>query len=256
MNPFALVRRIAFELSNRCPLADRHTRCPAHLKRRDPPQNIPAGVVWSVLDGFKENVPGYSGLIYFHLYNEPLADPRLFDFVRLAARTLPHSTIQITTNGWNYDQTIHDELAAAGVKVVRFSIYSNEDLKRFRALKKNRIRTVIVPTTNPKFFAADPDSAWVHVLRQDIPDVYSPGPPSKIPGRCLAPFKQLCISSTGEVILCCMDWKRSVTFGNLVKNGGAIATVLNSPAMAEAYRNNSAGRRNFKVCERCVHRDK
>lgn len=257
MNPFQEIRRIAFELSNRCVLAERHTRCPAHQTRGDPPQNLPYGIVWAVLDAMKTNVPGYRGFIYFHLYNEPLADPRLFEFVRLAARLLPSSLIQITTNGWNYDQTIHDELAVAGVRVVRFSVYSKRDEERFLKLKKNRIRTVISTTKTPGFRDASEEDAWKFVLRKDIPDVYSTAPPiaAKTRARCLAPYKELCVTSSGEVALCCMDWKRSVTFGNLIKNGGALDVILRSPAMMEAYQNNRAGNRNFRICERCSHRD-
>jgi len=254
MNPYPAIQRIAFELSNRCVLAERHTRCPAHQKIQDPPQNVPAGVVWAVLDTIRTNVPVFSGYVYFHLYNEPMMDPRLFEFVRLAKRSLPHSMIQITTNAWNYDQTLHDELAAAGARIVRFSIYSKRDLDRLKKIRPNKMKTVYSVTQTPGFLQASEEEAWKFVLRKDIPAVYS-GPRKKARIRCLAPYKQLCITSSGEVALCCMDWQRSVTFGNLVKNGGSLDTVLRSPAMTEAYADLRAGNRKFNVCGGCSHRD-
>jgi hypothetical protein len=260
MNAFAEVRRIAFELSNRCVLAEKHLKCPAHLKIHDAVRNLPARAVQGVLEEFRKNVPSFAGFLYFHLYNEPTADPRLMEFVRLASRSLPRALIQITTNGWNYDQTIHDELKAAGVRAVRFSVYSRHDYERLAKISANGVRITFSTTPkdaakNPEFWKADEDAAWRHVLRSDIPSVYGDAPISPVIGRCLAPYRELCVTSSGDVGLCCMDWKRSVTFGNVLEAGVTISSILHSPPMENAYLNLREGRRIFPVCRRCRHLD-
>jgi hypothetical protein len=258
MNPFLEIKRIAFELSNRCVYAERHEKCPAHEKLAEPTRNLPALTFKHVLERVKAKAPGYSGLIYFHLFNEPLGDPRLFEFVRHASRSLPAATIQITTNGWIYDQVIHDELAWAGVRVVRFSIYSKGEYERLSKLRPNGIKVLYSTTPkdrakNPEFWGAPECDAWKHILRDDIPKVYEGQDRKKADGRCLAPYQQLCISSSAEVVLCCMDWRRTVAFGSLRES--SLDEILNSPNMKQAAVDLRRGAAGYDVCRRCVHHE-
>jgi phosphatidylglycerophosphate synthase len=43
---------------------------------------------------------GFDGVIAFHIYNEPLIDPRLFSFIEYARRICPQGRILILTNGF------------------------------------------------------------------------------------------------------------------------------------------------------------
>ena len=240
---FAEIHRIAFELSNRCVHAHEHSLCPAHLKRSDPPANLPRVAVEKVLSSMKENVPAYGGAIYFHNYNEPLADPRLMDFVRRARAVLPRCRIWITTSGWNLDQVLLGELQEAGVNDVKVSVYSPEAMARVRALR---------PPAGLKLrHKPGVPSSWRQVLRPEYIRVYDEGPTYS--GRCKQPYKELTIAHTGDVALCCADWKRTVTFGNVLIL--PFAEIIQSDKMAHAAASLKAGRRIFKVCTRCAHAD-
>lgn len=243
-DPFSAVQRVALELSNRCVYAAEHALCPAHRKREEAPSNLPGSVVEHVVNTLALRRPGFAGFFYFHLYNEPLADPRLIGFVGLVRKRLPAAVVQITTSGWNLDQVLLDELAVAGARAVRVSIYSATDLARIRKLR---------PRAGLKLIFSDKDpGTWKNVLRPDIPAVYE-GPARNLFGRCRAPLRQLCVSSTGEVILCCQDWARTVVFGNL--RTVSLEEVLRSDPVINAYLALSKGGRIYDPCKRCRHTD-
>lgn len=243
-NPYAGIQRVAFELSNRCVNAKEHARCPAHLKVGDPPANLPARHVSHVLETMRKNVPGFKGFVYFHLYNEPLADPRLLGFVGLASAALPYALIQITTSGWNLDQTLLDELAAAGARAVRVSIYDKVTLDRVKGLRQPKGLKLIHDAKAPE--------DWRGTLRKDIPAVYD-AVSTATGKRCRAPLRQLCIGHDGQVLLCCQDWARTVTFGSLNKQ--SLDDILHQDSVVIAYTNLSKGNRLYDVCKGCPHVD-
>jgi hypothetical protein len=243
-NPYAGIQRVAFELSNRCVNAKEHARCPAHLRVDDAPANLPARHVSHVLETFHANIPGFKGFVYFHLYNEPLADPRLLGFVGLTSAALPRALIQITTSGWNLDQVLLDELAKAGARAVRVSIYDKATLNRAYQLREPKGLKLIHDKSAP----AD----WRGTLRTDIPAVYETAP--TVTGkRCRAPLRQLCVGYDGRVLLCCQDWARTITFGSLDKS--TLDAILYQDSVAIAYTNLSKGNRLYDVCKRCPHVD-
>lgn len=242
--PFAAVQRVAFELSNRCVNAKEHLRCPAHTKLGDEPANLASRHVEHVLTTFQARIPEFRGFVYFHLYNEPLADPRLIEFVRMARSTLPKALIQITTSGWNLDQVLLDELAAAGARAVRVSIYDKPTLERVKRLK--------VPANLNLIHDARAPEDWRGTLRTDIPAVYE-APATVVGKRCRAPLRQLCIGYDGRILLCCQDWARTVTFGSLGQL--TLDAILDQDSVAIAYTNLSRGVRLYDVCKRCYHDD-
>ena len=243
-NPYAGIQRIALELSNRCVNAREHARCPAHFKIDDAPANLPTRHVAHVFETMKAHVPNFKGFVYFHLYNEPLADPRLMSFVAMAKKALPHALIQITTSGWNLDQTLLDELAAAGARAVRVSIYDKPTLNRVSHLREPKGLKLIHDGKAPM--------DWRGTLRMDIPAVYDAKPTSQ-GKRCRAPLRQLCIGHDGRVILCCQDWARTVTFGSLDQL--SLDAILHQDSVAIAYANLLRGNRLYDICKRCYHDD-
>lgn len=242
-NPYGLIHRVAFELSNRCVHAHEHTICPAHLKLQDPPRNLQAKIVAQVLNAVAKNHPSGKVVVYFHNYNEPLADPRLMVLAQMARLALPRSTIWITTSGWNLDQVLLNELAEAGVNRVKVSVYDRETLARFNSLRNPPGLRLSRKAGNP--------SRWQEVLRPEYIRVYDDPPTQR--GRCRAPYYELTISHRGQVCLCCGDWARRVTFGDL--GVWSFDQIIRSDEMLSAHAALSRGERTFDVCRRCRHGD-
>jgi radical SAM protein with 4Fe4S-binding SPASM domain len=66
---------------------------------------------------------------------------------------------------------------------------------------------------------------------------------------CSAPLWAVAITCNGDVALCCYDWKRLTTFGNL--NDKSLEEILSSDAVQETYKQLTTGNRFLDVCKRC-----
>ena len=100
---FRRTKRISFELSNICNLADLHKRCPLHQYQER--HILPAEIVYQVLDCCKAY--DFQGVFAFHQYNEPGVDPRLFMFMNRIKQLLPKAKMFLLTNGWYLNLQAH-----------------------------------------------------------------------------------------------------------------------------------------------------
>lgn len=226
MNPFEHTTSVAIELSNLCQYSWLHTKCPLHLEMESPfvvkePKILPAHIVYSVLDELGQH--DYSKQISFHQYNEPLIDPRLFEFVRYARGKCPDSKIVILTNGHYLTPVLAEELTEAGVTEILVTPYGGTlGIKDYCYLKR-----------------LDLDD---RLTMYDRPPINSKKP-------CFAPLTQVCVTKDAEISLCCMDWKRQYIFGDL--NRCSLEQILCSEIVQNAYRRLSQGDRFLALCQRC-----
>ena len=65
----------------------------------------------------------YRGWFAFHNYNEPLANPRLIEELRLVRRHLPNAKATVYTNGDKLTAKLFDALVSAGLFQMRVTIY-------------------------------------------------------------------------------------------------------------------------------------
>lgn len=231
MNIFEHTKRICLELSNRCPWARFHKRCPLHQERGKPPAILPASIVYHVLDTMREH--DYKGMIYFHLFNEPLIDPRLFRFIETTRTACPDVFIHITTNGWYLNQTLLGELAAAGVGRVRVSCYTDAEHKRLKALRPGKMQ--YVPFRQ-------------RALMTGLLPAYD-APMRRNKQRCYAPLQEICVGRDGLVHLCCRDWQHRYSFGDL--HTQTLEEILQSEKVQNTYKRLSVGDRFLDICRRC-----
>jgi len=218
--------RVSFELSNLCNYSFIHKKCPLFLEKR--PTILPSTIVYSVLDslhGLK-----FKGEIAFHTYNEPLIDPRLFQFISYARRSCPRSNIYICSNGFYLDQTLADELVAVGVSEIRISAYSDKEFERLGKMK------LTIPFKVER-------QILDNRLNQYIGGIKNSSKP------CFAPLNEICISRDGKIVLCCLDWKKEYVFGDLHKE--PLETILKKDKVIETYDRLSKGDRFLELCKRC-----
>lgn len=221
---------VAFELSNWCNYAGQHPLCPVNAKAD--PVFLPAGIVEESLKYL--GWLGFNGELYFSIYNEPLIDPRLFMFIKLAKQYCPGCRIQLFTNGWNLDQQLIDELLAAGVGMFMVSAYTDSEERRLRSLDYK------VPS----------ESRPEPVMRIDLDDrmgIYRLPVGQK--GQCWLPSIYSFINHKGEFVLCCHDYEYRNVFGNL--HFQTFEEVYTSSIRQHVLRSLEQGNRIFDVCERC-----
>jgi len=226
-NPFSRTKRVAFELSNLCNYSKIHIKCPLSLTQE--PKILPASIVYNVLDSLKRY--NFEGEIAFHNYNEPLIDPRLFKFIEYARQVCPKSRICICTNGFYFTQTLADELVESGVTNINISVYSKKEMER---LSKIHLKIA---------FRLSPICLFDYV----IPIYNSPKINNK--RTCSAPLNEVIISKDGEVVLCCLDWKKVYTFGSLKDQ--KLEDILKDPKIYYIYQRLKKGDRFLNICSRC-----
>lgn len=239
-------QRVSLELSNLCNLARAHPRCPAHHVQHA--LVLPAHVVEDVLETLGAAGFGDGRYIAFHLYNEPLLDPRLAGFVRYARAQCPQAGIILWSNGWYLTETIACELAAAGVTHFMLSAYSRRAQDEFQALGlrlQESLAAFMGDGRLPVYFRVRRCSRL-----DDRMQMISPAQePDARP--CHQPLSDLTIRAGGSLGLCCYDWAEQKAFGNL--NGQRFADCLAGQysQLTALYRDLSQGIRDLPVCQAC-----
>lgn len=219
-------KRVSIELSNLCNYSNIHKKCPlSHIRE---PVILPAKIVRDVIDTLAGQ--DFKGTIAFHTYNEPMNDPRLFSFIEYARKACPESHIYICTNGYYFSEVLAEEMVEAGVSEVHISAYSQSEYKRLSSIKMR------VPCT-VEFMKLDE--------RLNLYDREE----SDISGPCFAPLNEVIISREGSVSLCCLDWKRECTFGDLHEQ--SFKDVLKSGELHAVYERLSRGERFLHICKKC-----
>lgn len=212
------IRSIRFELSGECCLKEEHSFCPASKLSKG---MLSATTIMKVIRILPSD---FSGDIGFHNYNEPLMDPRLLWLVCMIKIYLHKAKITVWTNGVFLTKEIIEDCKDAGVDEIIATAY-NPEIEKFHS--------EFVKVSEPNI-----DSRLENYSRE-VGNTNTP---------CDAPFGQLLINRFGYVSLCCMDWKNSITFGNLRYK--ELPDCF--PAMDEVYKNLIEGKRYmYDVCSRC-----
>lgn len=180
------VRRISFEISNTCNLASAHKLCPVNQCKEK--IYLSSKVVEKTIDELSQIK--YNGTISFHIYNEPLIDPRLFYFIRYAKNKCPDSKIYILSNGQNLSQYLVEELEYAGVWMLVVSAYSVNDFNRLKNIKTKILFKVFKSVLDERLNMYDVE-------------------PLNLTKNCLPFIRDLSVNCYGDFIICCLDWKRN-----------------------------------------------
>jgi hypothetical protein len=228
---FSRTKRIVFWLSNFCNLERAHVPCPV-WKMTDK-AFLPEKVVLDVLRTAAKH--GFKGMVSFHMYNEPLIDPRLAWFLENTKEILPNCTIVSFTNGTMLTRSLLNELIAHGLDKLYITTYSKEVERR---LQKENIEDVSIPVAVKRGHLDKRIELYDRKMLV-----------RKKPNPCYSPLCELIITPHAKVGLCCYDWAQQHTFGDLTKN--TLEEILQGEEIWEVYNDLSAGNRNLSLCSRC-----
>jgi MoaA/NifB/PqqE/SkfB family radical SAM enzyme len=179
----------------------------------------------------------YKGRLFFHLYNEPLAEPEtLLDRMRYARRRLQRSIFSITTNGDYLSRKLFEELQDAGCDNISVSIYGPgqgqwEDnyIRNAVGLTARRLgldATMIEKPGQSFSIAGRIGQVSLNIAGRNLWETgYDRGGlvPELAAHRsspCLSPFSDVNVDFRGYVLPCCnvytdRESHKAYTFGNL-----------------------------------------
>ncbi len=226
------VKRVTFELSNRCSYAHLHKNCP--LNGEGAPVHLPGKIVYDTISYLHSM--DWHGTLLFHNYSEPLIDPRLFQFISYA--TVGGMPSMIWTNSWNLSRTMFDELVECGVTWFELSAYTKPELRRLQDMGLAREGVNVNIRDTPSLDRRKGIYGFTELTNQ--------GPCNR-----KAPLEELIIRRDGSIALCCYDWQGRNRFGDLTKE--SLSDVLERAEMLATYDALKAGIRPFSICRRCPY---
>jgi hypothetical protein len=221
------------------------------------------------------------------LMNEPLLDRRLPAWIALARAALPGAALGLFTNGAALDGERARALAGAGLDELCVSVHGFDPATYERVMaglsyaRMRRNLDEVVAEANAGRLAGmrlqivTGDVPEVAATRSQAPSAYrdlialkafsnereaagaGSGMPSSAGGcaesACQRPFVKLYVLTTGDCVLCNVDWRRTVLLGRLGDPAGAsVAEVWRGPAYTEVRREHFTRRfRRAALCARC-----
>ncbi|MEM6858425.1 MAG: radical SAM/SPASM domain-containing protein [Pseudomonadota bacterium] len=212
---------------------------------------------------------GFAGRFSPYLMNEPLLDKRLHERLSRVRSVLDKATFFISTNADALSLELGLSLFDAGLDRMLVNLYDADGAARDRAVgvisalakAKPDLRIVkdtafpeLVDTpdiTGEKLIAVSDASSWkVDELTNragNVVDAAVPAEPLK--ASCYRPFRQVYVRYTGDVVLCCCDWRGEVVFGNVME---ADLDVILGGRLANTYRDHLRRKdRNLPLCRSC-----
>ncbi len=180
----------------------------------------------------------YKGRISPHFYGEPLLDNRLPDLISYGRKKCPRAYILIDTNGDLLDETIIRKLYSSGVNKLFVTSYDASIPDRLLSLRDKY--PAIVRVRSVQDFNKVNRSGKIFDKKKKLKKV------------CLNPSFQLVINWQGDVLLCCMDYYKEVSFGNV--GTSSIANIWLSEKFAYVRRSlRIAQRETIPICKYCDH---
>ncbi len=193
-----------------------------------------------IIDQLKEI--NFSGSISYHFYNEPLLDKRLPNFIRHVKKNLPNCVNRIASNGDFLSIELADDLIDAGVFDIGVTIHdidSERFLNKLEPVLKKYPQHIHIDSIHDKPISNR--GGAIEVKNLDKKDT------------CTDPLKALTLDYNGNVLLCCNDYYRKHSFGNITRD--KISRIWQSEAFFKLRKELRNGIANLGICRKCMGRE-
>lgn len=167
----------------------------------------------------------YTGLIVFSGFSEPTLHSDLYELIDIKTQLLPDSTLLMNTNGDRLSKDMIDVLFRKGLDVLQVSCYDEKTLNKF----SDDERLVIRDRVSNKDFINNRAGSLYNIDK----------PLNTI---CNYPYYTLYIDYNGDLLLCCHDYKKQYTIGNVLTDN------IHEVWLKE---NTIRGNRDHNPCKRC-----
>jgi radical SAM protein with 4Fe4S-binding SPASM domain len=184
------------------------------------------------------------------LMNEAFTDSRIVDWIARTKQKVPHAMVTVTTNGTGLVPRVTDRLVHSGLDAIWFSFNgaTRETYEKIMGISYDRVKANIdylldvrppnlqvfvnMIETRPmaaeiaeniRYWQSRGVQAGASALVNRAGNVanfdelrYTPQG-SRPVRTCELVFYKMYVLASGDVVLCCMDWRRQVVLGNLRK---------------------------------------
>ncbi|HOK08336.1 MAG TPA: radical SAM protein [Candidatus Hydrogenedens sp.] len=243
--------------NGRCVFCPNEQFIKAHL----PTGRMPKELFCSIIDQLATLNPHR---IMPYLQNEPLLDERLPELVEYIHKKMPKVTTLVVSNGTRLNNEMGEKLIESGLKRLKVSLQSlndevNQQLMGYPAkpvieniiifsnlLKKKQsdmdFRVSTIVTSKNEKEIDEMKKLWgKYGIRLVLSSLENRGgnisnvlelsntPEMRLRRGCIRPTRDMCILFNGKVVLCCVDWLRTVILGDL--NEKSITEIWNSPRL-------------------------
>jgi radical SAM protein with 4Fe4S-binding SPASM domain len=164
-------------------------------------------LVYKMIDELKDlNFQGRLGLFET---NEPLTDPRIYDFLEYAKRKLPGTFHMLITNGDLLDEKVLAKLFKVGLDKLLVSAYDNKVIKKMKKLEHSPLfkeRVEIMDLVDGCFY----DNRGGNVKWKDAPT-----PDTPLKADCDRVHKMFYIKPSGRAVSCISDFYETNVVGDI-----------------------------------------
>lgn len=222
------ITEVAIELSNLCNYACFHKKCPA--SKINEKKIMPLSDIKEIIEQLA-NI-NFKGTICFHIYNEPLIDPRLFLIIEYIKKRLADIKVLVYTNGYYLTDSMVNDIQNNFADIIVATGYGDEEFVRLINLNVSIPYYVLMGNLDDRLF-------WGKESMK-----------SKCNVPCKSLFSQLPIWVNGDVGLCCIDCFQKAVFGNIRESN--LQQIINSMEIRKYMENLLQGKRQeVKYCSAC-----
>lgn len=212
--PLSLLQLLNFELGAGCNLGTVHAECPNQHPERygslDTSQELDDDtIVRCAVQAYREL--GFSGLIGWHYYNEPLLrSGRMFALMGRIKQEVPQARFLLWTNGMLIPEECEQYKQFDQIFISGYNEQSRRGAERLVAKQINS-RWIDNPVLDDRLVQVEPIVKSGEMLT--LPTGWS----VQVDERpCLRPFVELIVDAYGNTHLCCYDWQGKGTLGNVI----------------------------------------
>jgi len=221
------ITEVAIELSNLCNYANIHKQCPVSLENDK--KIMPLQGIQNIISQLAELK--FKGMICFHIYNEPLIDPRLFYIIQNVKEKLKDVKILVYTNGFYLNQVMARDLQDGFADIVTATGYGRQEWERLIDLEFDIPYGVLYGNLDKRL---EMENCAVKTC--------------KVP--CSSLISQVPIFVNGDIGLCCLDYKHMNGFGNVFQN--SIKEILDDSRTTRIQKGLLQGDRTItQYCAKC-----
>lgn len=180
---------LSLEVGATCNLDTLHKWCPVSTRPDGKKEMDDDKIVSLAVEAYNL---GFEGWVAFHFLNEPLLRPkRLDNIINKTKAIVPHSKFLLWTNG-NFINTANEEI----ISKFEWVVVSDYFKKGYDHYKKH----VVGPRlqVNPEVVDG----------RLEYGGTITTQP-------CLRPWIEFIITSYGQALICCQDWRGKIEIGNV-----------------------------------------
>lgn len=184
----------------------------------------------------------FKGIIKPFYYSEPLLNEKLEELAEYTKKELPKCKIQIATNGDLLKLDRYQSLVKSGIDAFYITTHKKKAPKHIEELlkelkkRKDKIRIHYIDLNEDSDL--DNRGGLVEVKNKN-----------KIP-RCVTRPSAILISNKGDVFLCCNDYFRKITFGNIKKE--KMVDIWFKPNYVKIRKELEKGIYKLEICKKCT----